>query len=132
MIQVRRFLAVVAPNNGQTWKQFGQAAKSCAKSSFGASTAAGAGGVASGLPVVSTAGKFFNMTAGTSVASQFFRSILPQTIESTWAPTLMNPLSTSGVLGGVVGRWVPVIGEAVLVYQGAKFTSCLWDSDSDY
>jgi RHS repeat-associated protein len=123
---------LTAPNNGQTWKQFGQAAKSCAASSFGLSTAAGAAGVASGLPVVSTAGKFANMTSGTSVASQFFRSILPQTIESTWAPTLMNPIATSGVLGGVVGRWVPVIGEAVLVYQGAKFTSCLWDSDSDY
>ena len=59
-----------------------------------------------GTNALSTAGKFAGMTPGTSVASSFFRSILPQAIESTWAPTLMNPLATSAVLGGVVGRWV--------------------------
>jgi RHS repeat-associated protein len=118
-----------APNKGQTWSQFGQAAKSCAASSFGLSTAAAGGAVASGLNVVSSAGKFSGMTAGTSIASQFFRGLLPQAIGSTWAPTISNPLATSGVLGGVVGRWVPVIGEAVMVYQGAKFVSCLYESD---
>jgi RHS repeat-associated protein len=121
-----------APNNGQTWSETWQAAKSCAASSFGLSTAAAGGAVASGLPVVSTAGKFAGMTAGTSVASQFFRSILPQSIGSTWAPTISDPLAASGTLGGVVGRWVPVIGEAVLVYQGAKFVSCYWASDDNY
>jgi hypothetical protein len=122
----------IAPNKGQTWSETWQAAKSCAASSFGLSTAAAGGAVASGLPVVSTAGKFAGMTAGTSVASQFFRSILPQAIGSTWAPTISNPLAASGTLGGVVGRWVPVIGEAVLVYQGAKFVSCYWASDDNY
>jgi hypothetical protein len=120
---------VEAPSKGQTWSQFGQAAKSCAASSFGLSTAAAGGAVASGLNVVSTAGKFSGMTAGTSVASQFFRGVFPQAIGSTWAPTISNPLATSGTLGGVIGRWVPVIGEAVLVYQGAKFVSCLYASD---
>jgi len=123
---------VVAPNNGQTWKQFGQAAKSCAASSFGLSTAAAGGAVAAGTNAISTAGKFAGMTPGTSAASSFFRAVLPQAIKSTWAPTLMNPLATSGVLGGVVGRWVPVLGEAVLIYQGSKALSCLWDSDSNY
>ena len=61
-----------------------------------------------------------------------FRAVLPQAIESTWAPTLMNPLATSGVLGGVVGRWVPVVGEAILVVQGGNFVSCLWASDDNY
>ncbi len=121
-----------APSKGQTWSETWQAAKSCAASSFGLSTAAAGGAVASGLPVVSTAGKFAGMTAGTSVASQFFRSILPQAIGSTWAPTISNPLAASGTLGGVVGRWVPVIGEAILVYQGAKFVSCYWASDDNY
>jgi RHS repeat-associated protein len=121
-----------SPSKGQTWSETWQAAKSCAASSFGLSTAAAGGAVASGLPVVSTAGKFAGMTAGTSVASQFFRSILPQAIGSTWAPTISNPLAASGTLGGVVGRWVPVIGEAVLVYQGAKFVSCYWASDDNY
>lgn len=122
----------IAPSKGQTWKQFGQAAKSCAASSFGLSTAAAGGAVAAGTNAISTAGKFAGMTPGTSAASSFFRAVLPQAIESTWAPTLMNPLATSGVLGGVVGRWVPVLGEAVLIYQGSKALSCLWDSDSNY
>ncbi len=51
---------------------------------------------------------------------------------STWAPTISNPLAASGTLGGVVGRWVPILGEAVLVYQGAKFVSCYWASDDNY
>jgi RHS repeat-associated protein len=121
-----------APSKGQTWKEFGQAAKSCAASSFGLSTAAAGGAVAAGTNALSTAGKFAGMTPGTSAASSFFRAILPQAIESTWAPTLMNPLATSGVLGGVVGRWVPVVGEAILVVQGGNFVSCLWASDDNY
>jgi len=123
---------VVAPSKGQTWKEFGQAAKSCAASSFGLSTAAAGGAVAAGTNALSTAGKFAGMTPGTSAASSFFRAVLPQAIESTWAPTLMNPLATSGVLGGVVGRWVPVVGEAILVVQGGNFVSCLWASDDNY
>jgi len=121
-----------APSKGQTWKEFGQAAKSCAASSFGLSTAAAGGAVAAGTNALSTAGKFAGMTPGTSAASSFFRAVLPQAIESTWAPTLMNPLATSGVLGGVVGRWVPVVGEAILVVQGGNFVSCLWASDDNY
>ncbi len=122
----------LAPSKGQTWKEFGQAAKSCAASSFGLSTAAGATGVASGLPVLSTAAKPLGMTVGTSVASNFFRSVLPQTIGRTWAPTLLTPLATSTTLGGVVGRWVPIVGEAILVVQGGNFVSCLWASDDNY
>jgi len=105
---------VVAPNNAPTqnpWKKFGNALKSCAPGSA-PSAAAGAGAVAAGTNALSTAGKFAGMTAGTSIASQFFRAVLPQSIGATWAPTLMNPMATSGVLGGVVGRWVPIIGEA--------------------
>ena len=83
-----------------------------------------------GTNALSTAGKFAGMTPGTSVASSFFRSILPQAIESTWAPALMNPLATSAVLGGVVGRWVPIIGEALLIKSGAQFEACIWASGS--
>lgn len=114
-------LLTLAPNTAaQNWKKFGNAIKSCAKSQFGLSTAAGAGAVAAGS------------TPGTSVASQFFRSVLPQTIKSTWAPTLMNPLAESSVLGGVVGRWVPFLGEALLIKDGAKYLNCVWPDDADY
>lgn len=123
----------IAPSNAaQNWKKFGNAIKSCAKSQFGLSTAAGAGAVAAGSNVVSTAGKFAGSTPGTSVASQFFRSVLPQTIKSTWAPTLMNPLAESSVLGGVVGRWVPLLGEALLIKDGAQYLNCVWPDDADY
>ncbi len=128
----RRTLPPVAPSNGQTWKQFGQATKSCAKSSFGASAAAGVGALAAGSNILSTGTKIGSFTPGTSLASQFFRNVLPQRIGPTLAPTLMNPLAESSILGGVVGRWVPVVGEALLVVNGANFVSCLWDSDSNY
>jgi hypothetical protein len=120
-----------APSNADQWKKFGNAIKSCAAKSF-VPAAAGAGAVAAGSNILSTAGKFAGSTPGTSIASQFFRSILPQTIPSTWAPTLMNPLAESSVLGGVVGRWVPVVGEALLIKSGADFLSCVWPDDADY
>lgn len=120
-----------APNSADQWKKFGQAIKSCAAKSF-LPAAAGAGALAAGSNVVSTAGKFAGSTPGTSIASQFFRAVLPQTIKSTWAPTLMNPLAESSVLGGVVGRWVPVVGEALLIKSGADFLSCVWPDDADY
>jgi hypothetical protein len=69
---------IIAPSNVQTWKELGQVAKSCAASSFGLSTAAAGGAVAAGMNTISTAGKFAGMTRGTSVASSFFRAILPQ------------------------------------------------------
>lgn len=123
---------VDAPNNGaepsnDPIKQI----KTCAKNAFGVSTVAGAGAVAAGTNALTTAGKFAGATPGTSVASSFFRSILPQAVESTWAPTLMNPLATSGVFGGVVGRWVPIVGEGLLIKSGAQFTACLWASGTD-
>jgi hypothetical protein len=84
------------------------ALKTCASGSAG-TAGAGAGLLAAGSNVLSTGTKIGNFTPGTSVASQFFRAVLPQTIEATWGPTLLNPLATSSVLGGVVGRWVPVV-----------------------
>lgn len=71
-----------APSNGQTWKQFGQAAKSCAASSFGLSTAAAGGAIAAGTNAISTPGKFAGMTPGASAASSFFRAVLPQAIRN--------------------------------------------------
>jgi RHS repeat-associated protein len=118
-----------AKPKGLTWSQFGQGAKSCLFDSFGLSTAAAGGAVASGLPMIGTRAKFFNMPRGTSLASEFFRGILPKQIPSMWAPTISDPLAASGVLGGVIGRWVPIIGEAILVYQGADFISCLYEID---
>jgi hypothetical protein len=104
---------VQAPSNGtlqQNSRKDLNALKTCATGSAG-TAGAGAGLLAAGSNILSTGTKIGNFTPGTSVASQFFRAVLPQTIEATWAPTLLNPLATSSVLGGVVGRWVPVVGE---------------------
>lgn len=120
-----------APNSAQSaaWKKFRNALADCAKGSAG-TAGAGAGLIAAGSNVVSTAGKFAGSTAGTSIASQFFRAILPQSVDATWAPTLMNPLATSGTLGGVVGRWVPIVGEGLLGYSVIKYWACL-DKNGD-
>jgi RHS repeat-associated protein len=113
---------------GQTWGQFGQAAGSCAASSFGIGTAAAGAAVGSGMNWLGTAGKFAGATRGTSLASGTLSTLFPRVIGATWAPTLNNPLATSTVLGRVVGRWIPVLGEII---QGAQFVNCLWASD-DY
>jgi hypothetical protein len=115
---------------GQTWGQFGQAAGSCAASAFGFGTAVAGGAVASGTNTVATAGKFAGATKGTSLASNTLSKMFPKVIGATWAPTLNNPLATSTVLGRVLGRWVPVAGQAVLIIQGAQFVDCLWASDN--
>ena len=122
----------IAPSNAtQNWKKDLNAVKTCASGSAG-SAAAGTGLLAAGSNVISTAGKFGGSTPGTSLASQFFRTILPQSIDATWAPTLMNPLATSSSLGGVVGRWVPIAGEGLLLYSGVKFLNCVSDNGDGF
>jgi RHS repeat-associated protein len=113
-----------APSNAQNLQKDLKAVKTCATGSAG-TAGAGAGLLAAGSNILSTGTKIGNFTPGTSVASQFFRAVLPQTIEATWAPTLLNPLATSSVLGGVVGRWVPVVGEALLIKSGVDFLNCV-------
>jgi hypothetical protein len=88
--------------------------------------------VAAGSNAVSTAAKFAGSTPGTSIASQFFRAILPQSIEATWAPTLMNGAAASGTLGGVIGRWVPIVGEGTLIYSGVKYWGCVDDNGDNW
>lgn len=85
---------------------------------------------------MSTAGKFAGSTPGTSIISSTLSELLPGAagIGAKWAPTLMNPLTTSAVAGRVLGRWPPIIGEVVLAKQGADFGNCLlkgtwWDTN---
>jgi RHS repeat-associated protein len=118
-------------NNPSPWKKFGKALVDCAKGSAG-TAGAGAGLVAAGSNVVSTAGKFAGSTPGTSIASQFFRSVFPQAIDATWAPTLMNGAATSGTVGGVIGRWVPIVGEGLLIYSGVKYMNCVADNGDNF
>ncbi len=114
-----------------TWKKSKNALKSCAAGSAPIAAAGGAA-AAAGTNALSTAGKFAGMTPGTSLASSFFRAVLPQSIEATWAPTLMNPLATSGVLGGVIGRWVPILSEVTLIYSANKYLNCVADNGDDF
>jgi RHS repeat-associated protein len=115
----------------QNWRKDLKALKTCSSGSA-SSAAAGVGLVAAGSNVISTAGKFAGSTSGTSIASQLFRTILPQSIDATLAPTLMNPLATSSTLGGVVGRWVPIAGESLFIYSGVKFLNCISDNGDGF
>jgi hypothetical protein len=90
----------VIPNNGlqNPWKKFGKAIVSCATGSAG-TAGAGAGLLAAGSNVLSTGTKIGNFTPGTSIASQFFRSVLPQPIQSKTnsiaCAALPNPIAAS-------------------------------------
>jgi RHS repeat-associated protein len=83
--------------------------------------------VASGLPILSTGAKIGGgSTPGTSLLSSALRgSPIDIGIPSTWAPTWGNPASTTGSLGGLLGRWAPIIGAAMTAKEYADFLCCI-------
>ena len=102
----------------------------CASKSFGSTTLAGLGLIALSLPILPSGGKFVGATAGTSIASSWLAQQLPKILdENLWAPTMKNPGTTSNVLGRVLARWVPYLGELLIMADGFKFTNCLFESD---
>jgi RHS repeat-associated protein len=99
---------------------------SCAATQLGFGTAVGGAAVVSGLPIVPTPGKFSGATAGTSIASLLLSRALPQRLPfGVPAPTLKNPLARSAVLGRVLGRWVPIVGTAVLANDAIQIGICV-------
>lgn len=62
----------------------------------------------------------------TSVASVAYRQLFPQRLPfRVWAPTWKNRFSTTASLGGVVGRWLPLAGWALLAVDVYRFGQCL-------
>jgi RHS repeat-associated protein len=98
----------------------------CVADQFGITDIVAAAAAVSGAPVIpkpfSQGGSRF-----TSPASKYLSKWFPQKIPSTWAPTAAQPLARTAVLGRALGRWIPIIGTAVLAYDVASVVACTID-----
>jgi len=69
------------------------------------------------------------LTTHTSVSSVFFRRVFPQRLPfRLWAPTFGNLAATTASVGGLLGRWVPYVGWALLASDVVRFGACLQDA----
>lgn len=75
----------------------------------------GALGLAAGQPLLPTRGKFAGATAGTSLASRYFRNVFPTSIPQTFG---------AGSVGGAVGRLVPFVGAGLMSIEGGGVSYC--------
>lgn len=81
--------------------------------------------VGAGQPVIPASGKFAGATPNTSAASTVFRTILPIRWHQAQLWLQMVPKWArfgSPVVGGTVGRWVPVVGWA---WTGVSTVGCV-------
>lgn len=75
-----------------------------------------------GLPIIPTRGKFSGATKNTSVLSVTSRKFLQFQFRSgkptlTWGSMKRLKFSYTKNLGAFVGRWVPVLGVMILLYD---------------
>lgn len=70
-----------------------------------------------------------NVSKKTSLSSKYFRRLFPQHLPfNVWAPTAGKFLSGTAQVGGILGRWVPLVGWALLAYDAARFGTCLYEA----
>jgi len=101
----------------------------CFEKVLGYETAAGAGLVASGLPVIPYPRTGFgagSSTGATSLASSTLSKLFPQRFpRGIPVPTISNMKARTPVLGRAMGRFVPFMGWGILAYDVAQLASCL-------
>lgn len=84
--------------------------------------------ILAGQPVLSTRGKFGGATKGTSIASKVSRALFDYDFERNILPTLTNKSILTlrfrmvNNLGVFVGRWTPMVGWAITVYDVVKIS----------
>jgi RHS repeat-associated protein len=109
-------------------ESFGQAFKNCVSEHFGLNSLVGITAAQLGQATISKPGAL-GSAAETSRASQLARGLfgnarVPGGVRLP-APTWGNWLSKSARVGTVVGRWVPIIGWALLAYDAIKIGICV-------
>ena len=99
----------------------------CAKEQLGITTVVGAGAVVVGQPIIR---KPFSAggSEGTSIASKGLAKLLPRKLShGIWAPTTRNVFAQTPVVGRAAGRWVPLVGWALLAKDAYDVSSCISD-----
>ena len=97
----------------------------CLLSIYGLTGLIGGAAVASGQPISPKPFVTPGSSPATSPASKTLSELFPQKLPwRVWAPTLKNPGARSIVIGRVLGRWVPIIGWAIIAYDVYSIMSC--------
>lgn len=109
----------------------------CALDQLGLGELGSAAAAASGANVLPTRGKFGGATPNTSVASRGSRAVFGNAQLPVQVPTVTGfPGIGSGVsirasarIATVVGRSIPVVGWALLAYDGISIAVCALSDD---
>jgi hypothetical protein len=96
---------------------------------LGITTILGAAGAITGMNIVGSSGKFSGATKGTSIASKYLSQKFPQQLPfRVPAPTFQQlargKMMYTKTLGRALGRWVPVLGWALLTYDAVSVGIC--------
>ncbi|MFM6497159.1 MAG: RHS repeat domain-containing protein, partial [Dolichospermum sp.] len=100
----------------------------CAADQLGLTTLFGAAGVGAGLPIIPKPFVTPGSSPGTSIASAGLSKLFPQRLPTrVWAPTFVNPLARTAVVGRALGRWVPILGWGLLAWDAYNIAKCVAD-----
>jgi len=85
----------------------------------------GGAAVGSGAPVLDKPFVMPGSSTKTSPASKYLSKALPKKLPfRVWAPTTARPLARSIVLGRILGRWIPIAGWILLIYDAYQIEEC--------
>ena len=110
-----------------------QCLATCTAEQLGAQTLVGGSLTVAGSSILSKPFQMGNASKGTSFASKFLSQTFPQRLEKQIpTPRIGHLRSATPVVGRALGRFVPVVGQAVLLYDGVSIgvctASCINDS----
>lgn len=78
-----------------------------------------------GSPVLSKPFQMDNASKGTSLASKFLSETFPQRLEKQIpTPRIGHLRSATPVVGRALGRFVPVVGQTILLDDGVSIGVC--------
>ena len=105
----------------------------CFEEYLGLETAAGAGIVAGGLPLVEKRFTTPGSSPATSIISQGATKALGNTRLPVrlWAPTWVNPAARTASAARLVGRWIPGVGWVLLTIDGYQVYQCKVKCEDD-
>jgi RHS repeat-associated protein len=111
--------------NPDNWTADEQRLLDCTAKQLGLKDIAAGVGIIGGLPLMSAPGKFLGATPGTSFFSSWLAGLLPMRTSPIWAPTASNIFATTPVVGRAIGRWIPIVSAAAIVWDAAKIGGCI-------
>ncbi len=106
-------------------------AAECAMDQFGFQTVIGGALTVAGSPILSKSFQTPGASNGTSLASSYLSKKFPRKLKGQiYTPRLGHLKARTNVLGRALGRFVPIIGQGILVYDGIRIGACTYSCAS--